>query len=317
MKHFILLFVILTISFAKPFTPKALDQVITTLDESTEQQNISLHLKKLDKDKNNLEVLDELLSLYTQLAKEKSDVNYMGYAKAILLPYLDRYPDSYSLRMHYIDILQYTHHFDEALSELQRVKKNDLKNPQPFVIEASIYQARGEFDKALKACKPLLLRGSHLLSATCITSMESHLGKVEENYKVLKETYEKSDNAEESERSWAVIALSDMAYRLDKKEVAVAYLYTALVLDENDYFARKKLAEIYIEDKKYKEAEALLEPYSFVDALLIRLSVAQEYLNKDITLHKATLVSQLKVLKLRNEKPHDEDLVWLKRLGIK
>jgi tetratricopeptide (TPR) repeat protein len=316
MKHFIFICMMLTIGFSKPFTPKDLNQVILTLDESAEHQKISSLLIKLEKDKNNVELLDELVTLYTKLAKEKSDGSYMGYAKAILLPYLDRYPDSYILRMHYIDILQYTHHFDEALEELSKVQKTDLKNPQPFVIEASIYQAKGDFSQALQVCKQLLFRGSSLLSATCITTMQSNLGKVEQNYKVLKETYEKSDNAEKSERSWALISLADMAYRLNRKEEAMAYLDDALGLNKNDYYARKKLAEIYIEDKKYEEAEALLEPYTFVDALLIRLSVAQQSLNKDIKLGKATLISQLKVLKMRNEKPHAEDIEWLKRLGI-
>lgn len=306
----------LTVSFSKPFTPKDKNEVIFTLEQSPKQQQMALLLKKLTNDKDNISLLDELLSLYTHHAKEKSDVSYMGYAKALVLPYLKQYPDSYRLRMHYIDILQYTHHFDEALVELEKVKKRHTKNPQPFVIEASIYEAKGEFDLALRACKQLLFRGSSLLSATCITTMQSHLGKAEEDYKVLKETYNKSQNAQESERSWALISLADMAYRLKKKEEAAVYLQDAIALNKNDYYARKKLAEMYIEDKKYKEAEVFLEPYRFVDALLMRLSVAQQYLNKDITLAKATLASQLKVLKLRNEEPHAEDIEWLKRLGI-
>ena len=307
---------ILTLGFTKPFTPEDKNEVIFTLDQSPEQQEMASLLQKLSNDKNNIGLVDELLSLYTHYAKEKSDVSYMGYAKALVLPYLKQYPDSYRLRMHYIDILQYTHHFDKALVELEKVKKRHTKNPQPFVIEASIYEAKGEFDLALRACKQLLFRGSSLLSATCITTMQSHLGKVKENYKVLKETYNKSKNIEESERSWALISLADMAYRLDKKEEASVYLQDAIVLNKNDYYARKKLAEMYIEDKKYKEAEALLEPYRFVDALLLRLSMAQQYLNKDITLAKVTLESQLKVLRLRNEEPHREDIEWLKRLGI-
>lgn len=306
----------LTASFSKPFTPDEMNEVILILEQSPAQQQMASLHKKLSNDKNNISLLNELLSLYTHYAKEKSDVSYMGYAKALVLPYLKQYPDSYRLRMHYIDILQYTHHFDEALVELEKVKKRHTKNPQPFVIEASIYEAKGEFDLALRACKQLLFRGSSLLSATCITTMQSHLGKVEEDYRVLKETYRKSQNEEESERSWALISLADMAYRLNKKEEAAVYLQDAIALNKNDYYARKKLAEMYIEDKKYKEAEALLEPYRFVDALLMRLSVAHQYLNKDITLAKATLESQLKVLKLRNEEPHTEDIEWLKRLGI-
>ena len=306
----------MTLGFSQPFTPRDMNQVIITLDESPMHKEIATLLKKIEKDKNNIDLVNEILTLYTKFSKEKSDVTYMGYAKAIVLSYLKQYPDSYSLRMHYIDILQYTNHFNEALIELKEVQRMDFKNPQPFVIEASIYQDRGEFDRALHACKQLLFRGSSLLSTTCITTMQSHLGNVEQNYQILKQTYEKSESAERSERSWALTSLADMAYRLNKKAEATGYLNNAIGLDKNDYYARKKLSEIYIEEKKYEDVEILLAQYRYVDALLIRLSVAQQYLNKDITLNKTTIVSQLNVLKMRNEKPHTEDIKWLKKLGI-
>lgn len=300
---------------AEPFTPKNLDSIIFTIEENEESKKISKLLNSIDAEPNNLQLVDELLSLYIKITKVKSDVSYMGYAKAFLTPYLKKYPRSYMLKMHLVDILQYTHKFDEALLLLKSIKS--VREAKPYLVTATIYQAREDYNASLLACKKLIFRASHLLSATCISSMQSHLGKLEPSYKLLQDVYAKAKNEESSEKSWALTSLADMAYRLDKKEEAIAYLQEVLLLDTKDYFALKKLSEIYLEQENYTEVKVLLEEYEYVDSLLLRLTVAREKLGENVSLAKENLKAFVKALKLRDEKPHKEDLPYFNMLGIK
>jgi tetratricopeptide (TPR) repeat protein len=163
----------------------------------------------------------------------------------------------------------------------------------------------------------LIFRSSHLISATCISTSQSHLGKLKESYGLLQGVYAKAKKEDQNEKSWALISLADMAYRLDKKEESLLYLKEALLFDKKDYFVLKKMTEIYLEQEKYEEVKFLLENYTYVDALLLRLTVAKEKLAEDTHLAKANLKAFVKALTLRDEKPHEEDIVYFRMLGIK
>ena len=307
----------LTLLIAKPFVPENPERIVFTLEESKESQHISMLLKKVKLDPHNLDVVDELLSFYINRAKKKSDVSYMGYAQAFLVPYLKKYPDSYFLKMHQIDILQYTHQFNEALNVLNRLTSSKgMTKAEPYLVKATIYQAIGDYNASLSACKKLLFRASHLLSATCLSNAQSHLGKLESSYLLLKGVYKKAKQEDVSEKLWALTTLSDMAYRMNDKEKALAYLEEALALNKDDYYALKKMSDIYLEEGKYTKVKTLLEEYHYVESLLLRQSVARAKLGEELNFEKENLSTFLTLLSLRNEKPHAEDVPYFKELGL-
>ena len=299
---------------ATVYVPTNADEVILSIKQTKESKHIGALVKELESDKENLALVDELLSLYITTAKTKSDPRYMGYAQALLKPYLKTNESSYMLQMHNIDILQYNHHFDEALSKLKKLTDKNSREAKPYLITASIYQAQEKYAKALSACKQLIFRSSHLLSTTCITTMNSKLGKLESSYTLLDATYEKSSSQEVNEKLWALGSLADMSLRLQKTEQSKAYLLEALALNSEDYFIRKKLADIYLNEKKFEQVVDILEKYSYVDSLLIRLSIAKKSLGSDVRLELSILQEHLKETRLRKESAHKEDVELLKKL---
>ncbi|CAA6823975.1 MAG: Unknown protein [uncultured Sulfurovum sp.] len=317
--RYLLFFILFSnLLLAKPFSPESLDDVIFTLEANTaESKQISLLLQQIEKEPSNLEAVDQLLSLYIKLGKSKADTSYLGYAKAFLAPYLLKYPNAYGLTLHQVDILQHTHHFDEALHLLKSLTAKNIKALEPYLMTAIIYQAKEDYVASLSACKKLLFRSSHLISATCLSFSQSYLGKLPSSYALLQDVYAKAKKEDQHEKSWALTSLADMAYRLEKKEASLAYLKEALALDVKDYFVLKKMSELYLEQKKYEKVKVLLAPYEYVDALLLRLTVAKEKLGEEVGLAKENLKSLLKTLKLSGESPHKEDLPYFKMLGIK
>jgi len=301
---------------AQPHIPSNPNMTLLILEKNEINQKISLLKKNLASDKENLNIVKELTSLYIKLAKEKSDIKYMGYAKALLLPYLEDNRNNYDLQMHYVDILQYTHHFDKALIEVDKAIQIDSKKGQPFLTKASIYQAQTKYAWALQSCKKLVLRSSPLITATCITEAKSHLGKLDSSYTLLQSVYKKSLNNEKKEKLWALSSLSDMAYRLNKKEESLKYLEEALVLNPKDYYILKKISNIYLDQRQYDKVIELLHKYDYVESLLLRLTLAEERLHRDNIGHKAELSAYVKILTLRKESVHKEDKQLFMELGI-
>jgi tetratricopeptide (TPR) repeat protein len=219
--------------------------------------------------------------------------------------------------MHQVDILQYTHKFDNALAVLKPITAKRIKDSKPYLITATIYQAKEDYNASLDACKKLIFRSSHLVSATCLSISQSYVGKLAPSYELLKDIYAKAKKEDLTEKSWALTSLADMAYRLGKKEVSLVYLKEALSFNKNDYFVLKKMSELYLEQKKYEEVKLLLKAYEHVDSLLLRVTVVKEKLNEDVMLAKENLQAFVTALRIREEKPHEEDMPYFKMLGIK
>lgn len=316
MKFLLFFSIFLNLLFAKPFIPKDVNDVIFTIEQDEVRKKIALLLKQIQKEPRNLTLVDRLVTLYIEKGKIGSDVSFIGYAKAFLAPYLKQYPNNYSLKMHQVDILQYTHQFNEALALLDTLTVKGSKEAKPYLMKATIYEAQGDYNSALSTCKQLMFRASHLLSTTCIASMQSHLGKLEESYALLEAVYQKAYDNELSEKSWALTSLADMMYRLGQKEKARAYLEEALALKKNDYFVLAKMADIHLENRDYKEVKELLQAYQYVEALFLRETVAKDKLGEEIELEKANLKAYLEGLSFREEKPHKEDLPYFKALGL-
>jgi len=265
---------------------------------------------------NDFHTIEKLLQTYIQTAKKTNKGYYLRKAEKLLERSLKKYPLNYDLRMHNVDILQHTHRFDEALKILHSIIKTTPKRAEPYLVQATIYQEQGQFKEALSACKQLILRSSHLLSTTCITSTQSHQGKLAQSYELLKNVYAKKIYHEKNERLWTLTSLSDMAYRLNDKKQSLDYLQEALSLQEDDYFVLKKISDLYLESKQYTKVKTLLTKYQHIDSLFLRQTVARAKLGEVVSAEKKNLKSFLKHLKAHNEKPHLEDLTYYSELGL-
>lgn len=272
--------------------------------------------QQLKKDPANLNVIKQLLETYIETAKQRNQGVYLRKAEALLKDTLKQYPQEYDLQMHYVDLLQHTHRFDQALNVLQGMIAKTPKEAEPYLVQATIYQAEGEFEKALNSCKQLILRASHLLSTTCITTAQSHLGKLEQSYQLLQNLYTKKIYHEKNEKLWALTSLSDMAYRLGDKQSSLSYLKEALEIQPDEHFVLKKISDLYLESKEYLTVKKLLKNHLHIDALFLRQTVARAKLGEGIQAEKKNLKSFLHHLQSHNEQPHLEDLSYYSELGL-
>jgi len=289
-------------------------------DQKPQKHHVSEKIQTLEtqlkEERTNLHVINQLVTAYIQRAKHNNQSLYLKKAEALITEALQRYPLAQDLQMHRVDILQHTHRFDEALELLESIIAKTPKEAEPYLVQATIYQAEGEFNKALSSCKHLILRSSHLLSTTCITMAQSHLGKLAQSYEVLKNLYAKNIYHEKSEKLWALTSLSDMAYRLGDKKSSLGYLKEALEIKPDEHFVLKKVSDLYLESKEYSNVKKLLKNHLHIDALFLRHTVARSKLGESIQAEKKSLKSFLHHLKSHDEKPHLEDLSYYEALGL-
>ena len=307
MKKLTSLFLTLASLYATPYTPTKDSEVVASLPLNTSAKAMKNLNLKLAKNPHDEKTLNTLVSLYLKEGRTMSDPRYFGYAQAILKPYLSSNP-SFITTMHHIDILQHQHHFDQAKVLLDEVIETKPTSTQPYIMKAIINASLGEYNEGLKSCKKLVFRGSHLLSSTCILSMQSHLGKLSQSYDLLTSIYKKDQGSDKEEQSWSLTVLTQMALSLGKKAEANAHIQKALALNPKDYYMLALYADTLLEAKNYEKIIHTLSGFEYVDALLLRLSIAQKALQMPEAIYNTRkLRAHFNTLELRQERAHLRD----------
>jgi tetratricopeptide (TPR) repeat protein len=309
--HWALVMLVLSLAdyaYAKPYVPASENQIIYVFETPEELSTINKLREKLKVNPGNYEILNRIIVLYLKLGREKSDPRYFGYAEALLTPYLknDNLPET--IVIHWADILQHQHRFDEALLVLNEMAKNKSSQSQVYLMRAIIYLSQGDYKMALNNCKSLISRASNLLTISCVSQVKSLTGKLQPSFDLLEDTIKRSHNSEIEERVWALTILADMAIRIGDFFAAEKYYLQGWKLNSKDYYILANYTDLLLKKKQYKRVISLLGEYTYVDSLLLRLAIASR---KSGSLKGEKYVTQLesiyKLSELRGEKTHLRD----------
>jgi tetratricopeptide (TPR) repeat protein len=147
-------------------------------------------------------------------------------------------------------------------------------------MRASIYQAQGLHNKAMKDCTALLGHASMLVTSTCIAESRSMQGALLSSYNLLNQAHQNTLNETPGVMSWSYTILGQLAQRLGESESAETYFKHGLTNNSNDYYLLASYADLLISNHRYLETLELLKQYSYVDSLLMRLAIAEIRTNK-------------------------------------
>jgi tetratricopeptide (TPR) repeat protein len=211
---------------------------------------------------------------YLEIGRANADPRFVSYAQATLTPWLSRaHPDPAVLTLS-ATCLQYLHRFDEALTLLDRALAQQTFDGQAWLTKATILQVQGHFAQARQACRPLVQISGHLIALTCLTSVNSLTGQLDESYAALSSVFTDDPRLERGVRVWILDQLADMAQRLGDDKVAEAYLLAALHAAPEDGYSKGDYADLLLRQSRNAEVVHLLQGDESQDNLLLRLAIA-------------------------------------------
>ena len=215
---------------------------------------------------------------YLDIGRATADPRFVSYAEATLTPWLRRATPSPAVLVLGAAVYQYLHRFDDALALLDRALLVDPQNGQAWLIKATILQVQGHFDAALKACRSLVQASGQLVALTCITSINSLTGRLDQSYAALRRIFIDDSRLHAGVRVWIQEELADMSARAGNARAAEAHLLAALRVAPEDPFAKAAYADLLLRERRDAQVVQLLRTDEAQDNLLLRLALAGSHL---------------------------------------
>ncbi len=105
-----------SITWAAPYVPAHDSQVVAELPAGARHSNAATR----DLARSRLDIALPMAQFYLSRARATGDLRFLGYAEAILAPWLERTPVSVPVLVLHATILQSRHAFTPALAELDQ-----------------------------------------------------------------------------------------------------------------------------------------------------------------------------------------------------
>jgi tetratricopeptide (TPR) repeat protein len=265
---------------AAPFVPADPKTVLEKLPEAPAgsfSRELRQLRRELARDPENLVLATRVARGYIQRARAEADPRYLGYAQAALAPWWDAGSPAVVLVLR-ATIRQSLHDFPNALADLSAALEIDPRNAQAWLTRATIRQVRGEFGEALESCRPLERLAGELVATACWAGAAGMSGHSEASYERLRETLARQRAASPGVRQWVLTSLAEMAERQGKSRLAEAHFKEALATDEPDAYLKGAYADFLLDEERHTEVAALLRNELRADALLLRLTLAEQKL---------------------------------------
>jgi hypothetical protein len=296
---------------AAPYVPADDGQVLERLPTAGNQNLRELRRLHADLARNpgDLALAIRVATQDIEAARAESDPRYNGYAEAALGPWiaLPRPPNAVLLLR--ATLRQTTHDFHGALEDLNRVISTDPRNLQARLTRAIILQVVGEYPDALKNCFSLALFADNLVTTTCIASVNGLNGHAQASREALQEAFDRAGAGETPQlRLWALTILAEIDARAGDGVAAERHFRQALALGLRDGYLLGAYADFLLDAGRPQEVLALLANESRVDALLLRLALAEQTLGtRALSQHIFELSERFQMSRLRGDTSHQRE----------
>ena len=297
-------------SYAAPYIPNKPNQVLERLPASTNtsQAEFKSLSAQLSVNPSDTGLAVKLAKLYIERSREEGDPRYLGYAEAVLAPWLKLPHPPAEVLVLRATVLQSTHQFDKALADLDAVIKLDSTNGQAWITRATILQVQGKYASALKSCDQLSVIAPALISVTCTSNIQSLSGKATQSYNQLKAAYAQNLDADPNIQSWILTLLAEMAVRLGDDIAAEQYFKKAMTISEPDSYLLGAYSDFLLDKKRPQEVITLLKTKTTIDPLLLRYAEAFKAIDSaQASVHTSTLKQRFAAAAMRGDTVHQRE----------
>jgi len=234
-----------------------------------------LAARRLARDR--LDVALPLAQFYIQQSRLSGDLRFLGYADAVLAPWVAHSPAAVEALVLHATVQQSRHEFDPALATLDRALAARPDDPQASLTQATILRVLGRYPEAMVACDRFARSVDAALAALCTQGVGGLDGHLDEAYAALLQV--SSQGWLNTEKSWLYSELGEMAVRLGRDEDARQWFQRDLDLVPADVYVRTAYADLLLRHAHEVEALDLLRGMESFEPLLLRIAIAQQRLH--------------------------------------
>jgi len=260
-------------SLAGPYVPGSDGAVLAELPSGTRHADVSA--RRLARGR--IDVAIPLAQFYLQQSRLSGDLRYLGYAEAVLAPWVKQDPPAPDVLVLQATLQQSRHEFSASLATLERAITVRPDDPQALLIRATVLRVLGRYPEANAACEQFARLVEPRLGTLCIQSLRGLNGHLESAYAELEQL--SSQGWLNSEKSWLFSELGEMAIRLGRDVDAQRWFQRDLNLVPTDFYVRAAYADSLLRQGRSGEVLTLLQGYESFEPLLLRIAIAQRQLH--------------------------------------
>jgi hypothetical protein len=244
-----------------------------------------------------------LATFYLQQARQSGDLRYLGYADAVLAPWVAHDPPVPEALVLRATVQQSRHEFSAALDTLALVLRARPGEPQALLTEAVILRVQARYPESSAACERFAAHVNSDLGAVCVQSVRALNGSLPAAYATLSAL--STQGWLPAERSWLYGELGEMAMRLGRGADAASWFERDLALAPDDTYVRGAYADLLLAQHRPAQVLELLRGRESIESLLLRQAIAQRALgDPGLEQSRARLASAFEVELERGEAVH-------------
>ena len=235
------------------------------------------HAMPLTRDlaRSRLDVALPMAQFYISRARATGDLRFLGYAEAILAPWLERSAGC-PCRCWCC-----TRRCCKAGTSSRRHSPNwivrsrlILSNAQAWLTRATVLRVLGRYDEALRFLRaPGVRRPIPPSLALCVESIRSLSGHLRSAYAASVALPPQGTAARGA--AWRYSELGEMAVRLGDDAAAERWLRDGLQLAPDDFYLRAAYADLLLRQRRAAEVLELLKGHESMEPMLLRIAIAQ------------------------------------------
>jgi tetratricopeptide (TPR) repeat protein len=258
---------------AKPYQPADDRQVLAVIPAGARHAELSAR----DLAHTRVDVALRLATFYIKQARISGDLRFLGYADAVLQPWLAGQQQSADALVLHATVLQSRHEFVGALQVIEQALRLRADDPQAWLTRATIQRVLGNYDEALLACQELKPRAGDEVIELCTQSLRGLTGDLAAAYARISKL--SSQNMPAAERAWRDSELGEMAVRLGDDMQAEHWFQNGLRFAPDDFYIEAAYADLLLRNRRAAAALTLLKGQDSIEPLLLRIAIAQKQLN--------------------------------------
>ena len=260
-----------------PYTPTSDSEVVERLPGRASDpalRRVDSLRKQLAARPDDLTLRIEIARRYFDLAMAQGDPRYVGYASAAVAPLSKTNPDNSDYALVRGLIQQFSHEFEPALTSLAKASVLNPASPEPLLWRSAIYMVQARYKEAAAECTRVAPLAEPLVGTGCAAYVQATSGQLDSAFESLATAVKAATQVAPELLLWQNTRLAEMAWRLQRFDVAENYFKAALQQGVTDQFLLGAYADFLIARQKPLEVIKLLADWERSDILLLRLALA-------------------------------------------
>jgi len=265
---------------AAPFTPASDAEIVERLPgrANPDIRRVDSLRKQLAARPDDSGLRIEIARRYFDMAMSLGDPRYVGYASAAIAPLAKTAGQTTSIQADHLLVLgmiqQFSHSFEPALVNLAKASQLNPESVEPLLWRSAIFMVQARYTDAAQECARVATLAEPLLGLGCSAYIEASTGRLEKTFEKLSAAVSATPRIAPELQLWQATRLAEMAWRLERLDVAEAYFKSALKLGVTDQFLLGAYADFLLARQRPGEVIRLLADWERSDILLLRLALA-------------------------------------------